>query len=68
MDETTFYDLRNAINELARRIGEIIGDLAEIIGRILNGNIKNEYKFVKKLIKPYKQPFIKIKAKARANL
>lgn len=68
MDETTFYDLRNAINELARRIGEIMGDLAEVIGRILNGNIKNEYKFVKKLIKPYKQPFIKIKAKARSNL
>ncbi len=68
MDEATFYDLRNAINELARRIGEIIGDLAEIIGRILNGNIKNEYKFVKELIKPYKQPFIKIKAKARSNL
>ena len=68
MDETTFYDLRNAINELARRIGEIMGDLAEVIGRILNGNIKNEYKFVKKLIKPYKQPLIKIKAKARSNL
>lgn len=68
MDEVTFYDLRNAINELARRIGEIIGDLAEVIGRILNGNIKNEYKFVKKLIKPYKQPLIKIKAKARSNL
>lgn len=68
MDEATFYDLRNAINELARRIGEIIGDLAEVIGRILNGNIKNEYKFVKKLIKPYKQPLIKIKAKARSNL
>lgn len=68
MDEATFYDLRNAINELARRIGEIMGDLAEVIGRILNGNIKNEYKFVKKLIKPYKQPLIKIKAKARSNL
>ena len=68
MDETTFYDLRNAINELARRIGEIMGDLAEVIGRILNGNIKNEYKFVKKLIKPYEQPIIKIKAKARSNL
>lgn len=68
MDEETFYNLRNAINELARRIGEIMGDLAEVIGRILNGNIKNEYKFVKKLIKPYKQPLIKIKAKARSNL
>lgn len=68
MDEATFYDLRNAINELARRIGEMIGDLAEIIGRILNGNIKKEYKFVKKLIKPYAQPIIKIKAKARSNL
>lgn len=68
MDETTFYDLRNAINELARRIGEIMGDLAEIIDKILKGNIKNVYKFVKKLIKPYEQPFIKIKAKARSNL
>lgn len=68
MDEEAFYNLRNAINELVRRIGEIIGDLAEIIGKKLSGNIKNNYKFVKSLIKPYKQPFIKIKAKARANL
>lgn len=71
MDEMTFCDLRNAINELARRIGEIMGDLAEIIDKILKGNIKNvykEYKFVKKLIKPYEQPIIKIKAKARSNL
>lgn len=68
MDEETFYNLRNTINKLARRIGEIIGDLAEIIGKILSENTKNNYKFVKSLIKPYKQPFIKIKAKARANL
>lgn len=68
MDEETFYNLRNAINELVRRIGEIIGDLAEKIRKILSENTKSNYKFVKKLIKPYKQPFIKIKAKARANL
>ena len=58
--------------KIFKQLGEIIGELVEKIGEILRDQIKIQdkpkYNIVKSLIKPYKQPFIKIKAKARSNL
>ena len=56
-----FNDLCNVIREIAEKIGEILRDKLKI-------QEKPKYKFIKSLIKPYKQPFIKVKAKARSNL
>ena len=56
-----FNDLCEVIREIAEKIGEILRDKLKI-------QEKPKYKFIKSLIKPYKQPFIKIKAKARSNL
>lgn len=75
IDYETIEKLAESIREIAYRLGEIIGDTIEKLGDIL-GNISEKYelykkpkfKFVKSLIKPYKQPFIKVKARARANI
>lgn len=80
MDDTIDYsntikaieNIADNFREFFKQLGEIIGELAEKIGGILRDHIESQdkpkYKLVKSLIKPYKQPFIKIKAKARSNL
>ena len=65
-------ELANNLKEYFNKLGEILSELAEKIGEII-GAIKkeaNKPKFmpVKSLIKPYKQPFIKVRYRARANL
>lgn len=64
--------LVDKIKELCYKLGEIIGEFVEQIKEILDElkveTNKPKYKFVKSLIKPYKQPFIKVRYRARANL
>ena len=81
MDDIIDYEeiLADELCELFRRLGEVIGkflnDTNEIIERLkeaidksLQYGDKPKYKPVKSLIKPYKQPFIKVRYRARANL
>lgn len=62
------------VRELLKKIGEMLEKIrcdilkAEWDAETTKPENKPKYKFIKSLIKPYKQPFIKIKAKARANL
>jgi hypothetical protein len=71
--------LNKALEEFSRSVkqafealGELIRELAEKIGEILEECKKSQnkvkYKTVKSLIKPYKQPFIKVRYRARDNL
>jgi len=64
-------DFANKFQEFFNDICEVIKTIADKIAEIIRDNIKKEkpkYKLIKSLIKPYKQPIIKIKAKARSNL
>lgn len=73
-------DKMDELGELFRRLGEVIGKfindnineiierLKEAIDKSLQYGDKPKYKPVKSLIKPYKQPFIKVRYRARANL
>ena len=60
-----FRTLVEAIREVSEKIGEI---LEEIRDTILKAENKPKYKFIKSLIKPYKQPFIKVRYRAISNL
>ena len=72
--EAMGYDFKEFIErtkKLAKKIGEILAEVVEKIREILQDlkyQNKPKYKFVKSLVKPYRQPFIKIKARSRANL
>ena len=80
IDYETIEKLADELDELFRRLGEAIGkfindNINEIIERLkeeidksLQYGDKPKYKPVKSLIKPYKQPFIKVRYRARANL
>lgn len=78
MDDIIDYEaierLADELSDVFRQIGEYLVEVVEKIGECLGEAIKiykqnkTKYKPVKSLIKPYKQPFIKIKAKARSNL
>ena len=57
--------LGEVISEIAERIGEIIDEFAETMRK---AKLRQKYKPVKSLIKPYKEPYIKIRYRARANL
>lgn len=65
-------NIKDNLREYIKQLGEIIGELAKKIVEISRDHIESQdkpkYKLVKSLIKPYKQPIIKIKAKARSNL
>jgi hypothetical protein len=72
IDYEAIEKLAESIREFAKRLGEIISEIAEKLGEFLKeykekAN-KPKYKFIKSLIKPYKQPFIKVRYRARANL
>jgi len=67
MDNTIDYE---AIKKLAESIREIAKKLYEAIKKLAfkEKDSKPKYNPVKSLIKPYKQPFIKVRYRARANL
>lgn len=76
MDDIIDYEaierLADELRDYFKTLGEIIRDTIEKLGEILKkyGKISKKPKFkpVKSLIKPYKQPFIKVRYRARANL
>ena len=76
MNDTINYEaierLYDAMMDFARKVGEIIGEIAEKLGEIIAeklGETNNpKYRLVKSLVKPYKQPFIKVRYRARDNL
>lgn len=68
-EQLNLEEFGEAIGNLAKALGELIREVAEKIMELI-GKPKNKvkYKPVKSLIKPYKQPFIKVRYRARANL
>ena len=64
------------LSELFRSLGEVIGkaldEVVERLKELLSDKAiyreRPKYKPVKSLVKPYKQPFIKVRYRARANL
>lgn len=79
MDDIIDYEaiekLADELRDYFRKLGEILGEIAEKLGEILGEWANNmdklekpKFKPVKSLIKPYKQPFIKVRYRARANL
>jgi hypothetical protein len=76
IDFEAIEELADELRDYFKTLGEIIRDTIEKLGEILNditekyGEIskKPKYKPVKSLIKPYKQPLIKVRYRARANL
>ena len=64
------------ISESIQKLGEAISEVAEIIGEVISEVVeilrkakpRKKHKLVKSLIKPYKEPYIKIRYRARANL
>lgn len=69
-------DSVDLISEVMQKVGEAISEAAEIIGELIREVVeimrkakpRPKYKPVKSLIKPYKEPYIKIRYRARANL
>lgn len=57
--------IAEAISEFAYEVGKAIGEAIEIIKDLYID--KPKYSFVKKLEKNYKQPFLKIRYRARSN-
>ena len=72
IDYETIEKLAESIREFAYRLGEIIGEIVEKLGEILGDYEKavnkTKYPFIKSNIKPYKEPYRKIRHRARANL
>ena len=57
--------IAEAISEFAYEVGKAIGEAIEIIKDLYID--KPKYSFVKKIEKNYKQPFLKIRYRARSN-
>lgn len=57
--------LAEEINKFAEKVGEVITGVIEILKK---SKPRPKYKPVKNLIKPYKEPFIKIRYKARTDI
>lgn len=74
MDEIIDPEAIENLGELFRKVGEAIAEILERVKEaieILQEEAKpnnTKYKLVKSLIRPYKQPFIKVRHRARANL
>ncbi len=75
IDYEAIEKLAEELGDYFKRLGEIIRDTIEKLGEILSDIAekyelykKPKFKPVKSLIKPYKQPFIKVRYRARANL
>lgn len=60
-----FQKVAEEINKFAEKVGEVIAEVIEILKK---SKPRPKYKPVKSLIKPYKEPFIKIRYKARADI
>lgn len=74
-----YESLNNAILELYENLSEVINNLAKALGEIFRETIesleeyterqrKPKYKPVLSLVKPYKQPYLKVRARARTNI
>lgn len=59
--------LIDMIKKMCDEIADVIKNAIEIISKELKIDEKPKFRFVKSLIKPYKQPFIKIRHRARTN-
>ena len=70
--EKAIEDLKEGFRVLGEFIGETLDDVVERLKELLSDKAiyieRPKYKPVKSLIKPYKQPFIKVRYRARANL
>ena len=68
----TLEEIGECIGNMINTICEIIGDCIEVINKLLNEKDisypKTKYKPVKSLIKPYKEPFIRVRYRARSKL
>ena len=60
-----FQKVAEEINKFAEKVSEVIAEVIEILKK---SKPRPKYKPVKSFIKPYKEPFIKIRYKARANI
>lgn len=63
--EEFIESFKKALSETAEKLGEALDGLKDAMIKETN---RPKYKPVKSLIKPYKQPFIKARYRARANL
>lgn len=63
--EEFIENFKKALSETAEALGEALDGLKDAITKATD---RPKYKPVKSLIKPYKQPFIKVRYRARANL
>lgn len=77
IDYEAIEKLADDLRDCFKRLGEIIRDIIEKLGDTLRGIMQDnnnlferpkKYSFIKNLSKPYTPPFIKIKARARANI
>ena len=75
IDYEALEKLADDLRDCFKRLGETIRDTIEKLGEILSDIAekyepykKPKFKPVKSLIKPYRQPFIKVRYRARANL
>ncbi len=72
--EKTVEDLAELFRSLGEVIGKALDEVVERLKELLSDKDspiyreRPKYKPVKSLIKPYKQPFIKVRYRARANL
>lgn len=63
--QDTIHQLTSCITDMTERLRELVQEIIKTVKKVQN---KPKYKFIKNLYKPYRQPFIKVKAKARSNL
>lgn len=63
--QDSIYQLTSCIADMTEILRELVQEIIKSVKKVQN---KPKYKFIKNLYKPYKQPFIKVKAKARSNL
>lgn len=68
----TLEEIGECIGNMINTIGEIIGDCIEVLTELLNeidlSYPKTKYKPVKSLIKPYKEPYLRVRYRARSKL
>lgn len=61
----SIYQLISCIADMTERLREFVQKTIKTLKKVLNNP---KYKFIKNLYKPYKQPFIKVRYRARSNL
>ena len=65
---TLAQDLDKVIRLLFDSISDFCEKIREILSEIEKAPNKPKYAFIKSNIKPYKEPYIKVRYRARANL